>query len=196
MSAAPSVVLGLTSTRGCGKDTLYQLLYQLDRRFVRLAFADSLKADLGAFLHEQFGLDVWTVTGAAKELIRPILISYGMAQRYRDPDHWAKKVVRQIEKQSHAARAAGLGYIPVVTDVRFASEVALMNKEYGDRFRLVNLTRHGSPPPTDEEEKHYRTIATLADYHLAWGNDDEQSRLARAREVLAWLGIATTVSPS
>ena len=173
------IVIGIHSTRQCGKDTLFRHLNALDARFQRFAFADELKRDLHPFILKHFGFDIWTCTAAQKELVRPLLIAYGCAQREVDIDHWAKKVVEQINIEGLKR-----DIIPVVTDVRFESEYHLLRKAFGKAFILVDLTRIDSPEPTEEEKKHYLTVAGLADYLVHWGHDTEEQQLSHARNLL------------
>ncbi len=178
--------VAITGTRSVGKDTLFTLLRTLDPRFVRYAFADAVRADLAPFVLEHYGIDIWTCLGEQKELIRPLLIAHGMAMRARDPAHWVKRTIALIEQDSANADAFGLSYTPTVTDCRFVNEAALMRATFPG-FMLVNVTREGSPPPTEEEEKHYRAVASMADHHLHWGGETEAQQMDRAREVLGWL---------
>ena len=180
----PYHAIALTSTRGCGKDTLYSHFAALDPCFSRYAFADCLKEDLRPLLLEQFGFDILNCTNAQKELVRGILIAYGMAWRALDPLHWVRKVVDQIRED--VARDPLV--IPCITDVRFENEAQHLREAFPLRLTLINLTREGSPPPTEEEEKHFRQVAAMADLHLNWGNDTEEQRAAHARALLGRLG--------
>lgn len=177
-------ILALGFTRGVGKDTLTQALAQLDPRVTRYAFADPLKADLAPFLLEHFGINVWSCTAEEKEIIRPVLIGYGMAQRARDPDYWVKRTVKAI-KQDLAQTRAAVELFPVITDVRFYNEMTILRRDLG--ARIVHVTRDGAPPPTDEEAKHYASLIPQADFHFHWGNDDDADRLLHASRLLGWL---------
>lgn len=183
----PPLILGLGCTRQQGKDTLAAILADLDPRFVRYAFADPLKADLAPFLLAHFGVDIWTCSVAEKELVRPILIAYGMCQRAVDPDYWVKRTVTTIETD---LAQTDNSIVPVITDCRFVNEVAGLRAMFPG-FRYVNVTRAGAPSPTDEEEKHWRTVSALADYQLVWGNDSLDGQRAHAQALIEWLmGVA------
>ncbi len=191
----PPLVVGISGNRSCGKDTLYHNLAALDDRFVRWAYADALKQDIDDLLKTQFGVDVWSPTVEEKELIRPILISYGCAHRAVDPDHWVKKVIAQINDHWSLRYPHEQPFVPVVTDIRFCNEAALMRATYGKAFIQINVTRKGSPAPTEEEEKHYRQVAPMANYHLEWGNETPEEQLNRAREVMGWLTKPLDTTP-
>jgi hypothetical protein len=188
MSSTPSLVLAITATRRAGKDTLYQRLNTLSPRFRRFAAADALKSQLAPFIQEHYGIDVWTAEGEDKELVRPLLISHGMAKRQRDASYWIRKVIEDID----ATVALHPDTIPVVSDVRFINECAYLRASYPLAFRMLYLTRDGAPPPTEEEQKHYRDVAALADLTLHWGNDTMEQQLECARRVCADLGVALT----
>ncbi len=182
----PPLVLSLAGNRAVGKDTLFSALHSVDNRFRSYAFAAPLKRDLVPFLLQHFDIDPQTATGSAKELIRPMLIAYGCAKRAIDPDYWVSRTIMQIQSDWNGRDAS---FIPVVTDCRFENEARLLRKSFGDGFRLINLTRKGAPPPTEEEEKHYRRVAELADHCINWGDDTPEQRLDIAREIIKGLPL-------
>lgn len=175
----PNTVLLIGSTKMVGKDTLYQRLAQLDSRFTRFSFADQLKDDLNPLIRGRFGFDIWTCKPEEKELVRPILIKYGMAQRQRDPDHWVKRLYELIE----ARWVHHPNIIPVITDGRFLNEVDFFKSIYPGSI-FVQLFRDGAPPPTDEEEKRWRQLAAQADITIKWGNNTEEEQLEHARKLI------------
>lgn len=189
MSDIPPLVIALAGTRGTGKDSLCKALQAVDPNVARVAFADALKRDLSPFIAEHFGIDVFTATGADKELIRPLLIAYGMARRERDPLVWCRKTTDLIiEHFGPQAREPFPSVIPLVTDVRFVNEVNHLRATFSRDTHhavavIVNVTRDDSPPPTDEEEKHYREVAALADIHFHWGNDTWGQQCEKARKL-------------
>lgn len=193
-SPTPHLVLGLHGTAGAGKDTLFTRLHELHGQYARTAFADVLKLDLRPFILQHFGIDALTCKGAEKELIRPLLISYGMAKRMVDPLHWCKRATDQIMADWQARDE---DYVPVVTDVRFENEVLHLRKTFqtfdldsdtGGTFILVDVTRNGAPSPTDEEEKHYRQVAAMADYELTWGDDTPDQQRVHAEKLHRYIG--------
>ena len=165
----------LGSQRQVGKDTLCQRLAEIDARFKRFSFADELKKDVAPFIHQKFGFDIFSCSPEEKELIRPILIAYGMSQRQRDPDYWIKRLVSNINSEL----AWYPRMIPVITDGRFMNEVSFFRQRYDVTF--VQIFRHGAPSPTEEEEKHWPALADQADYVIRWGENspEEQKEIAR-----------------
>ncbi len=174
-------VLLIGSTRSVGKDTLCQRLIELDPRFKRFSFADALKLDLLPFIEQRFGFNLYTCALEEKELVRPILISYGMAQRKKDPVHW----IKELDKWVNSFISENPGFIAIITDARFPNEVTYFRERYETVY--IQLYRKGAPPPTDEEERHWRTLASMADYTLSWGEDTVEEQREHARGLLEWL---------
>lgn len=183
----PSPILAITAPRRGGKDTLVSHLKAINPRVQRWAFADQLRIDLEGFIHDRFSMDVWTDSEGEKEILRPILIAYGCAQRAVDIDYWVRIVADDID---HVLKNDPT-VIPVVSDMRFPSERDFFKARYGDRFRLIGLTREGAPPPTSEELKHCREMDRLSDMRVLWGFDTDQQQRERALRVARWAGIST-----
>ena len=175
-------ILLLGSTRQTGKDTLCALLTRLDSRLKRYSFADPLRDDMNCFISDRFGIDIWLCTSEEKELIRPMMIAYGMAQRKRDPNYWVKRTLYNIEGawQHHPMM------IPIITDCRFMNELTLTKEAY-PQTRFLQLFREGAPPPTEEEDRHWPEIAAKADKILRWGENTEEERAAQAGLIYDWL---------
>lgn len=131
-----------------------------------------------------------SATGSDKEFPRPIFVAYGCAWREKDPDHWVKKVMEEI-CQTIQNNPQPLTH--VVCDARFENEVGLFRDRFGGDMAHVNLTRIGSPGPTDEERKHSAAVAAMADHSILWGNDTEAQRLAVARGLVSWLESSVSV---
>lgn len=186
----PPLIVGLAAPRASGKDTLCHLLTTLNPLVRRRAFGDAVKDDLAPFVFQHHGVDIHTVEGHDKEVLRPYLIAHGCAMRERDPEHWVKKVIAQIGAVWSQWPSYQEPLIPCVTDHRFPNEVKLMRETYGAAFRLISLAREGAPVPTDEEMKHTAKVAEMADFHLVWGNDTVARQLEHAATVLSWLGLA------
>jgi len=77
--------------------------------------------------------------------------------------------------------------IPIVTDGRFPNEAEALRREYGTGLYHIDISRDGAPEPTDEEKKHFRKMAGMADYRLFWGNDTPYRQLLRAKNLYEWL---------
>lgn len=156
------MIIGISGNRCVGKDAFFKILLAFDRRFKRYAFADSLKHDLAPLLKTQFDIDIFNVEAKEKEIIRPIMISYGVAWRNIDVDHWVKNVYNAIQKE-------GNGVIPVITDLRYKNELEFLRAKYGYKLIHINIVRKGSISPTEEELNNLKYISDKADVQVEWG---------------------------
>lgn len=165
-------VIVLSGNRCAGKDTFYSILSSINNSCVRFAFADALKHDLYPLISSQFNIDVFNPTSSQKELIRPIFISYGCAWRDVDINHWVKIIINHI----NVSHITDPSIIPVIVDLRFENELDILKSTFGDDLIHINIVRTDGPPPTYEEEKHYKGVSLEAQYHLMWGNNTEEQR--------------------
>lgn len=176
----PPFVIGITATRCSGKDLLYSRLRELSPLFHHFAFAYRLKEDLSDLVRHRFGWNIYDLNPHQKEIIRPILIAYGMAQRMVDPLHWVKIVCSGIDRLTAQHPAV----IPVITDVRFLNEVQFLRSQYGNRFKLIRLHRIDAPEPTEEEKKHYPEVEKMADLEVTWGGDTPDGQREHAKRII------------
>ena len=186
-----NLILGISGNRQAGKDTLFTCLQKIDSRFYHYAFANQLKDDTASLVANHMGYDPYNLTPEQKEIVRPLWIGYGMAQRARDPLHWVKVVANDIiQIQTVAGKwdcKPEICPIPVVVDFRFENEVKYFRETFGDSFKLINVERNPAPPPTEEEMKHCEAVKAMSDYRVVWGNDTEEQRDDIARHIWVWL---------
>jgi hypothetical protein len=159
------IVIGISGSRCVGKDTFYRILKSLNPLFVRYAMADELKHDLSDFVKRMFSIDLLNASGKDKELVRPIMISYGSVWRSIDIDHWVKKVILQIDAQSHTDD------IPVITDLRYENELSAFRSKYGSQFFHIHITRDDGVEAMPDEKQSLDALSPLADLHVIWGNN-------------------------
>jgi len=167
-------IIGLTGLARCGKDTFckYALEYfeKNNTKGTRLAFADALKKDVDAFLIEKLGISAFTEITAEKEIIRPMLTTWGTEiMRKQDDLYWVKKVEEDINvnKQNNI--------ISIVTDIRFPNEIDYIHKIGG---KVVHLTMLGNEPANDYERENDPLLRKNADCFVEWEfyGDDELSK--------------------
>jgi len=180
MSINKIKVLGITGARRAGKDTFAQLLTDvaLPKCVVKYAFANALKSDLSELFQERFNADIYTLEGDKKELLRPILISYGCVWRDIDPLHWVKTVTENIDKWKAMTQNS---VFHCVTDVRFKNEAQYLKEKYGEEFALISITRTDGPEPTEEEKKNMPELESLINHRIVW---DTEPSLAAAKETV------------
>ena len=176
------MVIGLTGLARCGKDTFckYARKYLKSNRYEsqRLAFADALKKDIDAFLIEKLGISAFTEITEEKEIIRPMLTTWGTEiMRKQDDLYWVKKVEEDIivNKQNNI--------ISIVTDIRFLIEINYIHKIGG---KVIHLTMLGNKPANDYEKKNDPILKKNADYFVEWeryGDDSLQKCISYVEKV-------------
>ena len=98
------MVIGLSGLARSGKDSFFLLLKSaLEGRYEcnRTAFADVLKGDLSELVLDKFNIDLYDCSNKDKELVRPLMVSYGTLARAIDEDHWIKKVSSKLEEEQN-----------------------------------------------------------------------------------------------
>lgn len=131
-------LIGLTGLAGSGKDTVRGLLERF-HGYTGMAFADPLRGMLASLLQSAGHSPTWMVDREMKEREIPNLgTSYRhLAQtlgtewgRYIDPDLWVKIAASKITNTSPGGRH-------VISDVRFANEVAWIKNQGGLIIRII-----------------------------------------------------------
>jgi hypothetical protein len=161
-------IIGITGFCRSGKDTVFSLLnQQYPKQFKRYAFADNLKYDMMDFIDDQFNIDIFKCSAEDKELIRPLLISFGCAKRKVDINYWVKSVDRDIG--NFISNNLTKDITPVITDFRFESEIKYFKDKYGDSFKLLEVVRldanHAIP---QEELLEMPKVRPYVDHKIEW----------------------------
>lgn len=157
MSAVPRLV-GLAGPSGSGKDTAAEYLRER-HRFRRIALADPLKG----WVQTIFGLSDDQLWGPERNAVdlrlgrtpREVYQSFGDACRDIDPD----VLIRPFRAAVRNARADGDSV--VCTDVRTASELALVRAEGGLVYR-IRRSAAGAPGKAGEHRTETE-LCSLAD---------------------------------
>lgn len=163
------MIIGLSSRKRCGKDTLTKIFI---RKFAehgilakRYAFADELKRELDPLFLLNAGVSAFTENLVEKELLRPTFIAWGTGYwRNKDPDHWIKKVAAQIKKEEKP-------HVACISDARFAvNEIPWIQNQGGKVIYLSRLKDDGTefPPAGKDEEENDAPLRNLADFCLSW----------------------------
>ena len=157
-------LIGITGYARSGKDTFYQrasIYLQKDgKKSFRVAFADRLKNELDSLLIEHMGISAFTEDDREKELIRPLLVTYGTELRRKvNPNCWIESaqplVIDHLSKDEYV----------FVTDVRFANEAEWITMNGGI---LVHVARSGIQPANHEEHKQYVRMKKFINYNIRW----------------------------
>ena len=139
-------IIGISGLARSGKDSFYELSKSyLDNNNVkheRLAFADELKNECDPFLMKNVGISAFTEDDREKEIIRPLLVTYGThIRRKLNPRCWIDKIEPKIKQAKNK-------HVFFVTDVRFKNEIDWIHEMGG---LSVHVTRNGIVAPNEEE---------------------------------------------
>lgn len=157
-------IIGISGYARSGKDTFYNrsALHLKSRNLesARYAFADALKEELDALLKEHVGISSFTEQDKEKELIRPLLVTYGTELRRRlDPNCWINKI------KSRVLTDADQGKYVFITDVRFENEAQWVKSQGGS---MVYVERAGIKPANGEEHRQNVRMRKYLDYKIFW----------------------------
>ena len=177
------MIIGLTGLARCGKDTFCnyarQHLKSLNYESQRLAFADELKKDVDVFLIEKLGISAFTEVTEEKEIIRPMLTTWGTEiMRKKDNLHWVKKVEEIINENQKE------NIVSIVTDIRFPNEIEYIHKIGG---KVVHLTMNGNQPANEYEKKNDPLLREVSDCFVVWkkyGDDKLQKCLKHVKTAI------------
>ena len=159
-----SYLIGVSGFARSGKDTFYQrakiLLEKHGKKAVRVAFADALKSECDELLSKYTGISAFTEENKDKELIRPLLVTYGTnIRRALNENCWIEKVQPQVIEYLKS------GYFVFVTDVRFKNEAQWIKMNGGT---LINVSRENVKPANHEEHKQLHLMKGFIDYDVFW----------------------------
>ena len=159
------MIIGISGSARSGKDTFFNLLckyYGKPNFFQRHAFADQLKNDLKSLIKRKFDINIAKCSDEEKELIRPLMVSYGKLARNINQDYWIKKLMNKILPYKNTK-------IPVITDVRYPNEQRYLKAHFDDCIN-VHISREGFLPVNEEEEFNNPLLKENADYLIEWKN--------------------------
>lgn len=176
-----NLVIGICGSARAGKDTFCERakIFLSNKKVgaARAAFADEVKKDLNDLCRNKIGISAFTEDSKEKEIIRPLLVTYGTdVMRGMDETWWIKKLEKNLGVHQH------MNLIPIVTDVRYPNEVEWIQKECNGV--VVHITRKGFKPVNKEEKKNNPIIKKMADYRTIWptfgeDNMDDADRFVR-----------------
>ncbi len=133
------MIIGLCGVARSGKDSFYNFCKDLDFNSnpnFSFAFAEDLKSELNNFLLDSFGITAFTEDSKEKEIIRPMLVSYGMAKReMSNGAYWIKKIFKKILKMDQGVPFCYNNNC-FITDVRFENEFNAVKALNGFTFQV------------------------------------------------------------
>jgi hypothetical protein len=166
-----SKLIGVSGFARSGKDTFFErsklLLEEHGKKAVRVAFADALKSECDELLSKYTNLSAFTEEDSEKEIVRPLLVTYGtQIRRKLNENCWIEKVQPQVIDYLKS------DYYVFVTDVRFKNEAKWITMNGGI---LVNVARENIQPANHEERRQLHLMKSLINYDIFWptyGSDE------------------------
>lgn len=167
-------VIGFGSRALVGKDYAASLcLNELHLDGVRVAFADELKRDLNPFIKDKTGWDISHLTPEQKELVRPLMVSYGThLMRSIDEGYWIHRLINYVQNLPETPK------IIIIPDVRYVNEVDWV-RQHG-----IYIDIEAWVPFVNEEEKKNSHLCRSKADHLIYNHMDHNSLLAALAFVL------------
>lgn len=157
-------LIGITGYARSGKDTFFNrskiFLEKEGMKANRIAFADALKLELDPLLKEKMGISAFTEDDYEKELIRPLLVTYGTELRRKvNPNCWIEGI------QPSVIEALQDDEWVFVTDVRFENEAQWIRMNNGV---LVHISRKDIGPANHQEHTQYVRMKKFFNYNVYW----------------------------
>lgn len=173
-------IIGLCGNARSGKDTFCEYAKKaLSSKKVgaaRAAFADELKKDLDSLCRHKIGVSAFTEDSKEKEIIRPLLVTYGTEViRKLDEDWWINKLERSLAVHQH------MNLIPIITDVRYPNELKWIQQKHNGV--CIHITRKGVGPANKEEKENNLYLKKHSDYRIMWPTFGEDNMDDAARFV-------------
>lgn len=172
-------MIGITGVATSGKDTLFNLI---NKKFKekkietqRYALADILKKKIKSFIQSEFNIDLDNLSPKEKEIIRPILVSYGKIKRKQsDGRYWIEALLKKIQIDDK---------VPIVTDIRYAEyeKDELYWLVHENKGFLIHISRvlDGKiiPPANEEESRNDIILKRNSHYQMVWCTNPSKESL-------------------
>ncbi len=129
------------------------------------SFADALKSELDELLLKHTGISAFTEKDEEKELIRPLLVTYGTdIRRKLNLDCWIESIQDSIKFDLLRGK-----YV-FIADVRFLNEAEWVKSLDG---YLFNIKRAGVLAANKDESEQHKFFKKYIDYTISWPSFSE-----------------------
>lgn len=164
-------LVGICGLARCGKDSFYDLsktiLDEKKQNNMRLAFADALKEELDELLLKNTGISAFTNNDNDKQIIRPLLVTYGThVRRKLDKNCWIKRLDLAVKY------ALERDLWVFITDVRYKNEIEWLHELGG---KSVHITRTGNEAPNKEEVENDPILKSESDFLIEWNDFNKEN---------------------
>lgn len=194
-------LLGIGGVAKAGKDSLFEVLGDvLGEHGVsskRYAFADELKERANPFVKEQTGIDLFHCSDEEKEMVRPLMVSFGEVMRNLTQGRfWIDQINAKILEDQRDPILNNRPDVPIVTDVRFAEyekdEAAWIHEQNGFLLHLTRYNKKGGKsiviePANPTEEANDPIVKEKSDIQLIWPSMEENNE--RVEFLKTWPGL-------
>jgi len=158
------MIIGIAGVARSGKDTLannfIQIFNRLGIKAKRYALADELKREVGPFLKEKTGLDVFSQDDAVKKMIRPLLVAYGThIRRALNENCWIDNITPILKEDE----------IAIISDIRYKNEADWVQKN-GFLIHISRLDKDNQlvVPANPEEQANDPLLQAQANMSFVW----------------------------
>jgi hypothetical protein len=199
-------VLGLSGVARCGKDTMCQAMIETlsNSGYIgkRISIADGIRTSLYDFILKEFKIDIWNATLEEKEVIRGMMIEYGLAKRAQSKGQFLTDVLQKtIDNCSPEVD------VLIATDIRYAvydkDELYWLKTKNNGLLvhisKIIGYDEHSAPlflkPANIHEEQNDPILQQNSDMKVAWeskgefGPDSREYYLNKAESTLKYLNI-------
>ena len=164
-------IIAIAGNARSGKDTLANNMVDIISSFkikcAKFSFASALKKECDPFLKKTLGISAFTENTDEKNIIRPMLVTWGThVRRKLDPDIWVKSVDKMIKHNK----------VGIVSDLRFGNEYNWVRENGGFIIFIDRIDENGVkiPPANDEELDNNDFLRKNADFHFTWLTTDNK----------------------
>ena len=159
-----SKLIGVSGFARSGKDTFCsrasKFLEFHGHTCKTYSFANALKGELNELLLKHTGISAFTEIDSEKEVIRPLLVTYGTdVRRKLNPNCWIESI------QDKIATDLSSNHYVFISDVRFLNEAEWIKSQGG---YLFNIQRHNVSAANKDEAEQYKLFHHFIDYRISW----------------------------
>jgi hypothetical protein len=155
------MLVGLCGLARSGKDSFFNIVKDnFEGGFHRVAFADALKRELDDLLIKYTRISAFTEKREEKEIIRPLLVTYGTHVRRRlNENCWIERIENNVKHHLNAGKCV------FVTDVRYENELRWIHQMNG---ASIYIETPGNYPTNEEEEINDPILKFHAKHCFSW----------------------------
>jgi hypothetical protein len=158
-------IIGICGNARSGKDTMADLIIEvlsdIGVKSAKTAFANELKKECRDFVMNTIGIDTFTEKTEEKNIIRPLLVTWGSEIRRKlNPDVWVEKVEKSLAPNQ----------VTIISDVRFENEFNWLRGLDSYCIFVDRVDENGNQvqPANDYEKENNEFLRANCDFHLTW----------------------------